>query len=105
MPRAARGGKRLHQHVPDQQLQQEGNVAQHLDIDGGKARQQPVRREPRDADHGAQHRREHDADDGDAQRVDETDEERPEIGVLGRIGKPVVGDRHAGLAAEKGKAG
>jgi hypothetical protein len=100
----ARGGKPLHQYVPEQQLQQQRNIAQRLDIDGGKPRQQPVRRESCDTDHAAEHCREHDTDQRDAQRVDEADDEGPEIGVLRRVGEPVVGDRHAGLATEKGKA-
>ena len=64
-------GKSLHQHVPEQQLQQQRNVAQHLDVNRGEPGQQPVRRQPRDADHGSEHGRKHDADDRDAQRVDD----------------------------------
>jgi hypothetical protein len=74
LPCAARRRQSLHQHVPEQQLQQQGNVAQQFDIDGGEPRQQPVRRQPRDADQRADHGRQHDADHGDAERIDDADD-------------------------------
>jgi len=80
-------------------------IAQHFDIDGGEPRQQPVRRQPRDADQRADHGRQHDADDSDAQRVDDADDERAQVGVLRRVVDPGIRDRHAGFAAEEGEAG
>ena len=74
-PAPARRRKALHQHVPEQQLQQQRNVAQHFDIDRRQPRQQPVRRQPRNADQRAEHGRKHDADHRDPQRVDDADEE------------------------------
>ncbi len=97
--------KPLHQHVPEQELQQQRKITQHFDIDRSQPRQQPVGRQPRDADHRPQHGRKHDADDRDAQRVDEANDEGAEIGILRAVVDPGVGNRHPGLATEKGKAG
>ncbi len=104
-PGAARRRQSLHQHVPDQELQQERDVAQCFDIDGRQPREQPVGRQPRDADQRAHDGRDHDADHGNPQRVDDADNEGVQIGVLRTVGQPGVGDGHAGLAAEEGKAG
>jgi hypothetical protein len=57
LPRVARRRKALHYHVPEQQLQQQRQVAQQLDIDRGEPRQQPVGGQPRDADQRPHHRR------------------------------------------------
>jgi hypothetical protein len=91
--------------VPDEQLQQQRHVAHHLDIARGELREQPVRRQAGDADQRAEHRREHDADRGDQQGVDDADQERPVVRV-GRLVLDVgLGDLEAGLAREEAEAG
>ena len=80
-PAVAQVGQRLeHGVVPEQQLQQQRHVADHLDIAGGELRDQPVVRQPRDADDEAEDGREHDADRGDQQRVEQADPERAAVG-------------------------
>ena len=62
----ARIGQRLqHRVVPEEQLQQQRDVADHLDIDGRQLAQDPVWGQPRYAHDEAEHRRE---DDGDGRR-------------------------------------
>ena len=73
-PGAARAGPA--DRVPEQQLQQQRHVADHLDIDRGDLGQQPVLRQPGDADQGAEDGRQDDADDGDLQRVQQADGQR-----------------------------
>ena len=76
---AARAGAQ-HGEVPDEQLQQQRHVAHDLDVDGGEPRDQPVRRQARDADDEAEHGGEHDAEGGHQQRIEQADQERAAVG-------------------------
>ncbi len=86
----ARFRQRLeHAVVPEQQLQQQRDVADGLDVDGAILRHQPVLRQPGDADDEADDRGEDDAEAGDQQGVEQAD---PEGAAVGR-GLRVVGDQ------------
>ena len=74
-------GQSLQQRVPEEQLQQQRQVAQCLDIECRDLRQQPVLRQPADADQGAEDGGQDDADNGDLQGVQHADQQRPAIGV------------------------
>ena len=68
------GGQALEDHVPEQQLEQQRDIAQGFDVKCGDLRQQPVFRQAADADQGAEDGGQDDADDGDFQRVQDTDQ-------------------------------
>ena len=74
------GQHRQHRPVPEQELQQHRDVAERLDIDRRDPRDEPVLRQPRDAGEEAEDRGEHDADDGDEERVEQADEEGAAVG-------------------------
>ena len=61
--------------VPEQNLQQERHVADQFDIAAGELGDEPIVRQPRDADGKAEHGRKHDAYAGDQKRVEEADPE------------------------------
>ena len=75
-----------HREVPEQDLEQQRDVADDLDVDRGKTRDQPVGREARQPDHEAEDGRQNDADAGDQERVEEPDPEharvRRQLGVV-----------------------
>ena len=79
--RLARRWQAVSRRVPEQQLQQQRNVAQRLDIEGGELRQQPVAGQPADADQRAEDGRQHDADHGDLERVQDADDQRAAEGI------------------------
>ncbi len=93
-----------HREVPEQDLEQERQVADQFHIAAGEPRQQPIGREPRDPDKKPQHRGKHDADDGDQQRVEQTDEEDPPVGVLLTVWNERLADAEPGGVVEKAKA-
>ena len=69
-------GQRLkHGVIPEQQLQQQRDVAQRFDVGRGGFVDQPVLRQPRNADDETDDGREDDAEAGDQQRVAKTDPE------------------------------
>ena len=95
-----------HGVVPEQKLQQQRHVADQLDIAGGEPRHQPVARQPRNADGKAEHGREHDADRGDQQRIEEADPERAAEGRGAcRIGDQRLADVEAGRIVPEAEAG
>ena len=59
----------------NRQLQQERYVADQFDIAAGEMRDQPIARQPRDADGEAENGREHDAEARDQKRVEKPDPE------------------------------
>ena len=92
----ADAGQRLeHGVVPEQQLQQQRQVADDLDVAAGELRHEPVLRQPRDADDEAEDGRQHNADGGDQQRVEKADPERAAVGRGGRILDQRLGDVEA----------
>ena len=66
-----------HGVVPEEELQQQRNVADQLDVAAGEPRDQPVVGELRQADHKADDGGEYDADGGDQERIEKADPERP----------------------------
>ena len=93
-----------HREVPEQDLEQERQVADQFHIAAGEPRQQPIGREPRDPDKKPQHRGKHDADGGDQQRVEQTDEEDPPVGILLTVWNERLADTEPGGVVEKAKA-
>ena len=82
------------------------HVADQLDIAAGEPRDQPIARQPRDADGEAEHGRQHDADAGDQQRVEQADPERAAEGRRARrIGDQRLADVEAGGVVPEAKAG
>ena len=61
--------------VPEQNLQQERHVADQFDVAAGELGDQPIARQPGDADDKAEHGREHDGDTGDQKRIEKSDPE------------------------------
>ena len=104
--RLARAGQRgQHRDVPEQQLQQERQVADHLDIDHRHLGDDPVLRQPRDADDKAEDRGEEDADRRDDEGVEEADQERVAIGRgRGAVGDEGLVDVEAGGRREEAEA-
>ena len=78
-------------------MKQERYVADQLDVAAGEPRDQPIAREPRDADDKTEHGRKHDADGGNDKRVDKADPKRAtESRRAGRIGDQRLADIEAG---------
>ena len=88
------------QLVEQEQPEQQRHVAERLDVPFADLAEQPVGREPADADQRAQNGAEDDAEDGDAQRVEDADPDRPGVGAGRRILDHRVADLEAGLASE-----
>ena len=68
-----------HADVPDEELQQQGYVAHGLHVGRGQPGDDPIRRQPAEADSEAEQRRHYDAEPGDEQRVQKPDQERAPI--------------------------
>ena len=75
-----------------------------LDIAAGNARHQPVGGQPPDPDREAEQGREHDADAGDQQRVEEPDHERAPVGVGLVVGDQREVDAEAGGIVEEAES-
>jgi hypothetical protein len=69
-----RGHVPEHREIPEKDLQQQRDVAQHLDVDGGQIGDQPVPRQPGNADDESDDRGEEDADDRDHDGVQQADQ-------------------------------
>ncbi len=93
-----------HREVPEQDLEQERQVADQLDIAAGEPGNQPIGRQPRNADDEAEHGRQHDPDPGDQQRVEQADQEDAAIGVGFAIGNERLIDVESGRGVEKAEA-
>ena len=92
-------------HVPEEELEQQRGVPHHLDIDRGELPDQPVLRQPGDADHGAEHGRDDHADRRHIQGVDDADEQRPGIGVGRRVVDQRFADREGRFLVHEIEAG
>src|SRR6185437_15111141 len=75
------------------------------DIDFGELRQEPVLRQPRDADYKSDNRREYDADRRDEERVQQPDEEDPPVGRGVVVADQRLRNVEAGRLVEKPEAG
>ena len=104
---AAQFRQRLqHGVVPEQNLQKQRHVADQLDIAAGEPRHQPVARQPRDADDEPEHGRQHDADPGDEERVEQADPEgAAECRRAGGIADQRLADVEAGGIVPEAEAG
>ncbi len=92
----AQDRKRLqHGVVPEQQLQQQRQIADHLDIAGGKLRHEHVFRQLQDADREAENGRANDPENRDQQRVQQANPEGAAIGRLRRIRDQMLADVEA----------
>ncbi|MNQ99366.1 hypothetical protein D3C85_1150970 [compost metagenome] len=94
-----------HREVPEQDLQQGRDIAENFHIDRGQLADDPVRREPGDADDKAQQGRQNDTDKGHQEGVEQADDEHPGIAVRLGVIDQVLGDAEAGTALEKAEAG
>ena len=92
------------QRVPEEQLQQQRDVAQRLHVDQRHAADQPVPRQPREADDQADDARRRDADQRHAQRVQQPDEKGAGVAVRRVVGDRAFADPHARFAVEKAEA-
>src|SRR2546423_5384798 len=94
LPRVRQRGE--HGQIPEQNLEQQRQVADQFDIAAGNARQQPVRRQSAERDQKSEQRGKEDADDRHQQRVEQTDQEYAGIGVGPGIGNQALADVKAG---------
>ena len=69
-----------HREVPEEQLQQQRNVAHHFDVNRRETGDQPVGGKTRDADHEPQNGGDDDAKSGDQQGIEKPDQECPAVG-------------------------
>src|SRR4030095_11504916 len=82
-----------------------GTVANPFDIPGGKLRDQPVARYPRQPDQCAQYSREDNRQRRDPKGVEKADRKSPQVSVPGVIGKQRgLADFEAGFTRQKTKA-
>ena len=99
--RLARPGEGLaDQLVEQEQPEQQRHVAEGLDVPFADLGEQPVVRQPADADQGAEDGRHEDAEDRHLQRVQHADVDRAGIGAGRRVGDHGVADLEARLALE-----
>src|SRR5262245_12612137 len=86
LPGLARGRRTLAQHrPPEEQLQQQRDIAEGFDVDLRQLADEPIARQPGDADDGPEHRRKDNAERGDVEGIEEANEEGPPVGVGRRI--------------------
>ena len=103
LPRIRQRGE--HGEIPEQDLEQQRQVADQFDIAAGNARQQPVRRQPAERHEESDHGGKEDADDRDQQRVEQADEEHAGIGVGSGIRNQALADVKARRVRQKAEAG
>ena len=94
-----------HREIPEQDLEQQRQVADQFDIAAGNPRQQPVRRQPAQRHDKPDHGRKEDADDRDQQRVEQADQKYPGVGVGSGIRNQVLADVKTRGVVEKSEAG
>ena len=95
--------RRENGEIEEQDDQQRRNIAQHLDVDRRNRADQPVGREPRNADDEAENCGDHDGEDRHDDRVDQPGQQHEAVGALGRRRQ----ERHhveAGAPAEEAEA-
>ena len=96
------GHQPQHAEIPDEDVQQQRNVAEDLDIDRREAAHDEIRRQPADADDEAEDRRRDDAEDRDQERVQQADEIDVEIGRRALVvGDQRLADVEPGRIAEE----
>ena len=100
-----RGQRRQHREVPEQDLEQQRQVADDLDIGAGDPRHQPVRRQPAERDDETENGGEEDADDRHQERVEQSDQEHAGVGVGARIGNQVLADVKTCRVPQEAEAG
>ena len=77
----------MQQHrMPKDKLEHERRIANDLNIATHQAAQQRVRRKPRKAQQNTKHGAQRDADNGDTQRIQQPNRQRPAISIGRRIG-------------------
>ena len=95
-----------HGVVPEQQLQQQRQIADGLDVARRRFGHQPVLRQPRNADDEAEDGGEHDAEPGHQQRVEQADVERAAVSRGRRVEcDQRLADVEAGGMLPKAEAG
>ncbi len=99
LPRPRQGAE--HGQIPEQDLEQERQVADELDITPGQSCQQPIGGQPGDADEEAEHCCEQDADCGYQQGIEQSDQEDAAIAVGFLIGDERLVDAEAGGRVEE----
>ncbi len=103
---AAQLGQRFkHRVVPEQNLQQERDIADQFDIAAGQSCHQPIARQPRDADREAEHGSKDDAEAPDQKCVEKADPERiAEGGCARRVRDQRLADVESGSIVPEAKA-
>src|SRR5665647_2097516 len=95
-----------HGVVPEQQLQQQRQIADQLDIAGRHLGHQPVARQPRDADRKAEHGGEYNAEAAHQQGIEQAD---PEGAAIARAARRIfdqrLADVEAGIGVPESEAG
>ncbi len=94
-----------HREVPEEDLQQQRNVAKHFDVDHRQLRDQPVGGKPRDAEDETEDGGEQDAPDGNPDGVQHTHQEGASVGVLFAVGNQGFADAEAGGGAQESESG
>ena len=102
--RIARPRQRLRQRIPEQQLQEERRVPHHLEVASRDRGHDPDVREARHAEGHPQRGGENDAEQRDAQRVEQADEEGASVGVPRRELDGPPSDLETGRTAEKAES-
>ena len=82
-----------------------GRLRIELDVAAGQPRHQPVRRQPAKADDEAEDGRKEDADHGDQQRVQKTDNEDARVAVGFLVRDQALADAEAGRVLHEAEAG
>ncbi len=87
--------------VPEEDLQQQGDVAQYLDVDRGDPGDQPVAGKPGDADDETERRGQRDTDDGHQNGVEQADHHGTPVRILFDVVDEALADAEAGGFGEK----
>jgi hypothetical protein len=93
-----------HRQIPEQDPEQERQVAHQLHIGAGEPSDDPVGRQPGNADGKAEDRCQRDAEHGDQQRVQQADQEDAGVGVGLVVGNERLADAKAGGGIEEAEA-
>ena len=105
LQRLTRRGQVADHRGPEDHLKDDRDIAHDLDIDQRDALQEPVARDPHDADQKAQHRRNDDPRGRDRQRVHQADDQCPAIGIARGIVDQRLADLELRDLIEEAKAG
>ncbi len=102
LPRIGQGCE--HRQIPEQDLEQGRQIAHQFDIAAGDARKQPVRRQPAERDDKSDQGGEENADHRDQQRVEQTDQKNPRVGIRSGIRDQVLADVKSGRIGQEAEA-